>query len=187
MIGTRSALLAASLFIAAPAVAAPPDQGHYVWVPAGASVVLVPAARPQPVDFPVARLIAQQEAMMDQMMADMVSLMAMPLPGPNQMIHSAMQGLPQMVPGTGVVVTSVISGSGTCSQTMTYDYPGQGGQPTIQVSSTGNACGAVHPGGPVYVVQPAPAPQPTVMQPKERLWTVGYPPKPIKMDVPPRS
>ena len=84
MIGTRSALLAASLLIAVPASAAQPDQGHYVWVPAGATVVLVPTTQAQPVDFPVARLIAQQEAMMDRMMADMDLLMTMPMPIPTR-------------------------------------------------------------------------------------------------------
>ena len=187
MIGTRSALLAASLAIAAPAVAAQPDQGHYVWVPAGASVVLVPMTQAQPVDFPVARLIAQQEAMMDRMMANMDSLMAMPMPGPNQMIQSAMQRLPEMAPGSGVVVTSITSGNGTCSQTVTYGYPGRGGPPTVKVASIGNACGTVHATGPIRVMQPAPAPQPVTPQPQERLWTVGYPPHPIKMDVSPRS
>jgi hypothetical protein len=39
--GTPSALLAASLLVAAPAVAAQPEGGHYVWVLAGATVVLV--------------------------------------------------------------------------------------------------------------------------------------------------
>ncbi len=52
--GTRSALLAASLFVAVPAVAAQPDGGQYVWVPAGATVVMLPATQATQVDFPVA-------------------------------------------------------------------------------------------------------------------------------------
>ena len=52
--------LAASLFVAAPAVAAQPDGGHYVWVPAGATVVMLPATQATRVDFPVAHMIAQQ-------------------------------------------------------------------------------------------------------------------------------
>ncbi|MFZ0019949.1 MAG: hypothetical protein WAL10_21705 [Acetobacteraceae bacterium] len=119
MIGeTRSALLAAGLLVAAPAVAAQPDGGHYVWVPAGAKVVMVPATPAAQIDFPVAHMIAQQEAMMDRMFAGMDSLMATAMPSPDQMIRSVMQGMPQVAPGSGVVVTSFSTGNGvTCSQT----------------------------------------------------------------------
>lgn len=187
MIGTRSTLLTASLLVAAPAVAAQPDGGHYVWVPAGATVVLMPSAPANPVDFPVARMIAQQEAMMDRMFADMDSLMTS-MSDPEQMIRSVMQGVPQVTPGSGVVVTSVSTGSGTCSQTITYGYPDNDGQPTVRVSSTGNACGALQPRGPVEVTQPLPAPQTVapVAPRHERVWTVGYPPHPLRTGTPPR-
>jgi hypothetical protein len=140
MIGARSALLAASLLVASPAGAAQPEAGHYVWVPAGATVVLVPSAPLTQTEFPVAHMIAQQQAMMNRMMAEMDSLMAN-MPDPQQMIRSAMQGMPQVVPGSGVVVTSISNGSGTCSQTITYGYSGNGGQPSVKISSSGNACG----------------------------------------------
>ena len=71
MVGTRSALLAAGLLVAVPATAAQPDGGHYVWVPEGATVVLVPSSAIAPAEFPVARMIAQQQAMMNRMFADM--------------------------------------------------------------------------------------------------------------------
>ena len=82
MIGrTRYALLtAASLFLATPAVAAQPDGGRYVWVPAGTAAILVPTAPAVLTDFPVASIIAQQDAIMHRMMADMDALMAMPRP-----------------------------------------------------------------------------------------------------------
>lgn len=177
----RGALLAASLLVATPAFAAQPESGHYVWVPSGTSVVLVPNAPAQQIDFPVARMIAQQEAEMRHMMADMGSLMlSVPMPDPSRMIQSVMEGLPRVAPGTGVVVTSISTGNGTCSQTITYGYPVNGGQPTVQVSSTGNACGAIHSSGPIQAVQPTPAPQ-------QRLWTIGYPPHPIRTGVPPRT
>ncbi len=191
MIGTRSALLAASLLAAAPAVAAQPSGGHYVWVPPGATLVLVPSAPATPVDFPVAQMVAQQEAMMQRMFADMDQLMATAIPDPDRMIRSVMQGVPQMSPGSGLVVTSITTGNGTCSQTITYGYPGNGSRPTVKVSSSGNACGALKGSGPFEVREPLPSPQqvvPAPMAPRhERLWTVGYPPHPVMTGVPPRT
>ncbi len=191
MIGTRSALLAASLLVAAPAVAAQPDGGHYVWVPPGATVVLLPSAPATPVDFPVAHMIAQQEAMMHRMFADMDSLMATAMPDPEQMIRSVMQGMPRVAPGSSVVMTSITTGNGTCSQTVTYGYPGNGGQPTVKVSSSGNACGALGTQGPIGVTQTMPSPRPVIPAPvaprHERLWTVGYPPHPLTTGAPPRT
>jgi hypothetical protein len=185
--GTRSALLAASLLVAAPAVAAPPDGGHYVWVPAGAAVVLVPTGPVTPVDSPVARMIAQQQAVMDRMFADMDSLLATAMPDPARMIRSAMQGAPQAMPGAGIVVTSISTGSGTCSRTIIYGYPGDGGEPTVKVSSTGNACGALGAAGPIGV-QVAPVPPPVIPAPvaprQNRLWTIGYPPHPVTAGTP---
>jgi hypothetical protein len=190
--GTRSALLAASMLVAVPAVAAQPDGGHYVWVPAGAAVALVPTGPTIPVDFPVARMLAQQEAVMNRMFADMDALLATAVPVPVQMIRSVMQGAPQAaVPGSGVVVTAVSTGSGTCSQTITYGFPGNGGQPTVHVSSSGNACRAVGLAGPIEASQPQPAPQPALPAPAvprhERLWTIGDPPHPIPAGIPPRT
>ena len=184
--GTRSALLAASLLVAAPAVAAQPDGGHYVWVPAGATVVLVPAETATPVDSPVARMIAQQESMMHRMFADMDSLMAMSLPDPDRMIRSVMQGMPQVEPGSGVVVTSISTSNGTCSQTITYGYPSNGGQPQVKVSSSGDACGTLGSSGPIGVTQPVPTPPPTPPR-HERVWTIGNPPHPLKTGMPPRT
>ncbi len=177
--GMRSALLAASLLLpaAAPALGAPQEGGHYVWVPPGSTVVLVRAA-PAPVDFPVGRMIAQQDAMIQRMMADMDALMAMPMPSPDQMIRSVMSGMPQVGAGSGVVVTSITTGNGTCTQTITYG-PQTNGQPVVKTSSTGNACGTVQPSGPIGVTQ-----KPSVARPKERLWNVQYPARPI---APPRT
>jgi hypothetical protein len=84
-------------------------------------------------------------------------------------------------------MTSISTGSGTCSQTITYDYPANGGQPLVKVASTGNACGVIHSTGPIQVTQPAPAPQTVSPQQHERLWTIGYPPHPIATGTPPRT
>jgi hypothetical protein len=182
--GMRSALLAASLLLpaAAPAMAASPEAGHYVWVPPGATLVLVPATRAAPVDFPVARMIAQQDAMMQRMMADMDSLMAMPLPDPQQMIRSVMNGIPQIGPGSGVVVTSITTGNGTCTQTITYGPQPNGGAPVVKTSSSGNACGALGSSPPVGVTQPLPA-----APRQDRVWSVEYPARPVTRHTPPRT
>jgi hypothetical protein len=73
----------------------------------------------------------------------------------------------------------------------TYGYPGNGGQPTMKVSSTGNACGMFGAPGPVGVTQVQPTPQPVtpapVAPPHERLLTIGYPPHPMATGTPPRT
>ena len=189
MIGTRSALLAASLFVAGPAIAATPSDGHYVWVPAGDAVVVVPKGPTRQIDFPVVDVFARQEAMMQRMMADMGAMMAMPLPDPDQIMQAAIRGIPQVASGSSVIVTSISIPGGTCSQTITYGAPSRGAQPVVKVVSTGNACGAIHATGPIRVAQPAPAsrPQPTVQQAHQRLWTIGYPSHPITTGVSPRT
>jgi hypothetical protein len=204
MIKGRVALLGACLalplvFQPGAAGAAQPEGGRYVYVPPGAMVVFVPvpdaAPRSQqamvaPMDFPVARMIAQQESVMRHMMANMDSLMAT-LPDPRQMIRSIMDGTPQAVPGSAVVMTSVSSGIGTCSETIAYGYPANDGRPRVKVSRTGNACGALMSSGPIGVTQTAPVPRQTMPEPVApshgRLWTIGYPPHPITKGAPPRS
>ena len=184
MFGTRSALLAASLMLAAPAIAAQPEGGRYVYVPAGATIVLLPAASPTvPVDLPVARLVAQQQAMMQRMMADMDALMATPMPDPEQMIRSVMDGMPQALPGSGVVLTQVSSVAGVCSETIVYGLQGANGQPQVKVTRTGNACGPIAPNGPIGVAQTTPAPETvppaTGTSPQDRLWRISDPARPL--------
>jgi hypothetical protein len=192
MIGTRSALLAASLLIAAPAaMAASPSSssGRYVWVPAGDAVLVVPNAPPRQIDFPVMDMFAQQQAMMQRLMADMDTMVAMPLPSPDQMIQSVMQGMPRVPPGSSVVVTSISTPGGTCSQTITFGGQARDGQPIVHVVNNGNACGVVHSSGPLTVTQTVPAQQPVAPPPQthDRLWTIGYPPHPITTNISPRS
>jgi len=193
-----SALLGACLALpvaayADQAMAAQPDGGHYVYVPPGAMVMVLPApgvaalpnqAMPVPADFPVARMIAEQDSMIRRMMADMDSLMATPLPDPQQMIRSVMDGMRQPMPGSGIVVTSISTGNGTCSETITYGSPAAGGQPQVKVTRTGNACGAITSSGPIGATQAMPAP---VSPGRERLWTIGYPPHRVATGTPPRT
>lgn len=181
MIGTRSAMLAASLFVAGPAIAATPSDGRYVWVPAGDAVVVVPKGPTRQIDFPVAGMFGRQEAIMQQMMADMDSMMALPLPSPDQIMHAAMRGMPEVAPGFSVMVTSISVPGGTCNQTITFGAPSQGAQPVVNVVSSGNACGAIHATGPSNVAQPA------AQRPHQQLWTIGYPAHPVATRVSPRT
>ncbi len=154
MIGTRGAWLAVSLFVAGPAIAATPSDGRTVWVPAGDAVVVVPKGPTRQVDFPAADMFGRQEAM---------------------------RGMPQVAPGSSVVMTLVSIPGGTCSQTIFYEAPSQGAQPVVEVVSSGNACGALQAAGPINLVQSA------VQQPYQRSWTIGYPARPIDAGVPPRT
>jgi hypothetical protein len=186
------------LCAAGSASAAPPQNGHYIYVPPGATVVVLPgpvaAAAPvdavtAPMAFPVASLIAQQQAMMQRMIADMNAMFAAPMPGPRQLIQAAMRGTPPMWagtagPGSGVILTSVGSGNGVCSETITYGYPANGGKPQVHVTRSGNACGGAFAAtGPGHAVQ-SPAVQHAVpVTPAgapPRLWTAGDPPRPIQ-------
>ena len=78
--------------VAAPAVAAQAARGHYVWVPNGAAVVLLPADADRAGRFPVARMIAQQEAMKRARSPTSNSLMMTANADPEQMIRSVMRG-----------------------------------------------------------------------------------------------
>jgi hypothetical protein len=128
---------------------------------------------------------------MQRTFADMDSLMATALRNPDQMMRSITQSMPQLPTGSSVVVTSITTPSGTCSQTITYGYPGHGRQPVVNVSSNGDACGAVQSSGPLTITQPMPGPQTVVpgrAAPRhERLWTIGYPPHPASHSSPPRT
>jgi hypothetical protein len=139
--------------------------------------------------MPFPPVFAQQDSMMRRMIADMDQLMSMPMPDPQQMIRSVMSGMPQVAPGSSVVMTSISTGNGTCSQTITYSDPGNGSAPVTKVSQSGDACGALHSSAPIGVTQTLPAPAaPQPVAPRhDRLWSVGYPPHPVSTGTPPRS
>jgi hypothetical protein len=173
--------------------AAAQPEGRYVYVPPGATVVVLPApdAPTMPSAFPVARIIAQQDGMIRRLMADMDAMMAMPFPDPQQMIRSVMAGMPQVAPGAGLIMTSVSSGNGSCSQTITYGPATNGAQPQVKVTQTGDACGAMTSSAPIDVTQTLPEPRPATPDPVAprhgKIWTIGYPPHPVANATPPRS
>lgn len=172
--------------------APPPTGGHYVYVPAGATVVVLPGpamseapgyVTSAPMRFPIASMIAQQDAMMQRMIADMNAMFATPMPDPQQIFEAAMRGMPQSGAGTGVFLTSVSTGRGVCSETITYDYPANGGQPHVHVARTGNDCGAVTVQGPTSPVaaplEPRAIPNMAPPSASPRLWTARNTARPI--------
>jgi hypothetical protein len=161
------------------------DKGRYVYVPPGAAVVIVPGA--EAISMPFAPVFTQQDSIVRRIIADMDPLMSMPMPNLQQMIRSVMSGIPQVAPGSSVVMTSISTSKGTCSQTITYNYPAGGGAPVTKESQSGNACGALGSSTPIGLTQTAPAaPQPVAPR-HDRLWSVGYPPHPVNTGTPPRT
>ncbi len=156
LLGACLALPIAAL--AVPGLAAQPG----CWTaPANGTAVFVPDPTPTTAAEQVQaeRLIAytknamfrQMDAEMNALQARMAALMSMPLlPSPQQLIQASFGpgGWTATGPGTGTVITEVSTGSGTCSQTITYSYRVRGGQPIVHVAQTGNACGAIHLGAP---------------------------------------
>jgi len=130
-----------------------------LWAAQGFDVVM-----PQP--SWTTRLIADQEAALEQLLASARSLADVPiwLVGLGPAIEAA---VPQIGPGqvSGVVVTSVISNAGSCSRTMYYSNPGNRTAPKMVVKTSGDACDPSPPSGarrapadmvPVPQVKPAP-------------------------------
>jgi hypothetical protein len=187
------AILAVPFLCAAKSAgAAPPPTGRYVYVPAGATVVVLPGRAmaavpvnisPTPMAFPVAGMIAQQDAMMQRMIADMNAMFAMPMPDPQQFIEAAMHSMPQPGSGTGVLMTLVSSGRGVCSETITYDYPANGAKPQVHVVHSGNACGDVTMPGPASPVAapivPRAIPDTAPASAPPRLWTARDNARPV--------
>ncbi len=116
-----------------------------LWAAQGFDVVTPSPSEPY-------QFAAGQTAALDRLI-DMARAMAdapIWLVGPNPAIEAAMAGAPMASPGqvSGVVMTSVASGTGTCSERMTYSYSGNDAAPKVAVSKSGDAC---PPGAPFGV------------------------------------
>jgi hypothetical protein len=98
------------------------------------------------------QLAADPQAVFEQLMAQARAMANAPiwLVGPSPAIEAAMAGAPPSGPGrvSGVVMTSVASGTRSCSETMTYTLSGNGAAPQVRVEKSGNAC---PPGSPFGV------------------------------------
>ncbi len=182
-------------------------------VPPGSVVLVLPGSTARTVTetapvpafatgFPVLHMIAEQNAIMQRMMAHQMQVMdqlTMSMPNPAQIIHAAMGQLSQhrFAPGTSVVTTMVSNGHGVCRETVTYRMTPHGARPQVHVVRTGNDCGALTTTGPVGVTQTLPAvptqparppaaaphqPGPAAHQPP--VWTVSYPAHPVRPGAP---
>jgi hypothetical protein len=147
LLGTCLALPLAGL--AVPALAGQP--GCAAAQPEGLTVF-----QPAAIELHAEHMIATADAMfremnaeMNAMQAQMAALMQAPMPGPQQFIEATF-GPGHSVPlGTaGATVISITTGvNGTCSETITYSYPGNANRPVVHVAEGGNACGAIHVNG----------------------------------------
>ena len=105
------------------------------------------------------RFIAAQEASMAAMIRQVDAMMAQALRNPGTIEVAVPPGQNGTV--SEIFVSSVSSGQGTCSETVTYSY-GPNGKPQVAVRKTGNACGNVTFGGGAPAVSvPHPAPNPS--------------------------
>jgi hypothetical protein len=114
-----------------------------LWAAQGFDVVTPPPSE-------IYQLAIGREAALERLIASARAMADAPvwLVGPNPAIGAAMAGVPMAGPGqvSGVVVTSMTSGAGTCSERMIYSYSGNGA-PRVSVSKSGNACSARSPFG----------------------------------------
>jgi hypothetical protein len=131
------------------------------WAAQGFDVVRPPLSE-------IYRIAAGQRAAAAQLVAQVQALADAPvwLVGSNPAVAAAMAAMP---PGradqvSGLVVTSTVSGAGTCSERMIYSYAGNGAAPKVAVSKSGDACPAAAPFG--EGTNPAAAPPTPAVQPR---------------------
>ena len=112
---------------------------------------------PQPAD--IYRLVADQQAALAQLVASAHARADAPIwvVGPGPVIDAALAA-PQFGRGvSGVVMTSVTSGAGSCSESFFYSDPGTGAPPKIEVKRSGDCgTGAPAPTGRQPSVLPVP-------------------------------
>jgi hypothetical protein len=128
-----------------------------LWTAQGFDVVM-----PQPAD--ICRLVADQQVALARLVASAHALAEAPIwvIGPSPVIDAALAA-PQFGRGvSGVVMTSVSSGAGSCSESFFYSDPDTGAPPRVEVKRSGD-CGTAMPaiGGRQPSVLPTPsAPRP---------------------------
>jgi hypothetical protein len=112
-----------------------------LWAAQGFDVVM-----PQPAD--IYQMVADQQAALSQLVASAHAFADAPvwLVGPTPAIDAALATAPG--PGhraiSGVVVTSVMSNAGSCSESLYYANPGNGAAPTVKVERS-PGCAATPP------------------------------------------
>jgi hypothetical protein len=133
-----------------------------LWTAQGFDVVM-----PRPADM--YRLIADEQAALAQLVASARALADAPVwvVGPGPVIDAALTA-PQVGRGvSGVVMTSVTSGTRSCSESFFYSDPGTGAPPKVEVSRSGD-CGTGTPAitGRQPSMLPAPPSSPRPNQPR---------------------
>jgi hypothetical protein len=155
----------------APVAAAPSGERVYAPGPGGPAAILVMLPSPgdvltgdpalwaaqgfdvvAPPPSEIYQHAADREAAFDRLIAQAQAMADAPvwLVGPNPAIESAMAPMPHSGPSevSGVVVTSMASGAGMCSERMIYSYSANGAPPKVSVSKSGD-CPAGSPFGSV--------------------------------------
>jgi hypothetical protein len=133
-----------------------PARDPGLWTAQGFDVVM-----PRPAD--IYRLVADQQAALARLVASARALADAPIwvVGSGRVIDAALAA-PQSGGGvSGVVMTSVASGTGSCSESFFYSDPGTGA-PKVEVSRSGD-CGMDTPaitGRQPSVLPASPAPRP---------------------------
>jgi hypothetical protein len=124
----------------------PGDDGGLARDPALWAAQDFDVVMPRPADL--YRLVADQQAEMARLIASAHALGDAPLwlVGPGSLIEAALAA-PQLRGGavSGVVMTSVTSNTGTCSESFFYSDLGNGAPPKYQVRRSGD-CGPNQPG-----------------------------------------
>ena len=132
-----------------------------LWTAQGFDVVM-----PQPAD--IYRLVADQQAALARLVASAHALADAPIwvVGPGPVIDAALAAPQFGRRVSGVVMTSVTSGAGSCSESFFYSDPGTGAPPKVEVKRSGD-CGTGTPaiGGRQPSVLPTP-PAPRPNQPR---------------------
>ena len=165
--------------------------GRTINVPPGAVVLIIPGAsaaampgRPEvapSANMPIMQLIAQQQAAMQRMMAQMNAMFPMPamtlpaMPGASQLVRAAF--------GAGGPMLTMAGGPGVCSESISIVQHGNGA-PVITRTAAG-ACGAPAGGAPHGIDQVRPA-APVAVPHGPAVLEVSNPPHPIG-SVPPHA
>ena len=151
------------------------ENGRTITVPPGAVVLILPgpqgvAASPATVaamrqNVPMLRMIAQQQAMMRHMLAQMSAMFPPmpPMPDPSQMFRAAF--------GAGGPMVTLAAGPGVCSESISIIQ--HGNSPPV-ITHTSSGCGA-HAGGHPAAVRDLP-PAPATPERTPNLLRVEYPP-----------
>jgi hypothetical protein len=186
MLSSLAGLALCAGFAAPAAAAGTATPAYTVPEPAAILVVLPGFAPPQwvmtpgPAFFPsddvaatmpaaMARLIADEEADLARLTAAAENLAAMS----DRALETALTEAPPLGPGqaSGIVTTAITTDQGSCSETVTYSYPGNGAAPLVKVRKAGNAC----PPGAPFASGTEPSMIPTVRSQPPRLLEAAAP------------